>query len=153
MKKGLQIVFALLLCLSLAGCSTDYAKEEYYNNSVIAARGDHCSKMLWKTTQTTFSATCSAKKFNGNSKIYECAITQEGPMIINCSLSVKSGVAKLVYVDWYDSVTTLVECTPDNPSVDSVDVEVNVNPGKCRIKLVGYDCEELDAKIVMNELK
>ena len=45
-------------------------------------------------------------------------------MKINCSLSLKSGVAKLVYVDWYDAVTTLVECTPDNPSVDSVDVEV-----------------------------
>ncbi len=153
MKKSIFIILALAICLSLSGCNTDYAKEEYNNDSVIADRGDHCSKMVWKENQTTYTATCSANKFNGNSNIYECTITKDGPITITCSLSLKNGVAKLVYVDWYDTVTTLVECTPDNPSIDSADVEVYVNSGKCRIKLVGYDCEDIDAKIVMNEME
>ena len=152
MKKGFRIVLTILLCLILAGCSAEYAKEEYNMDSKIAARGDHCSKMACQETVTPHGATCKAKKFGGNTTIYECAVTQEGLINVNCSLSLGSGVAKLVYVDWYDSVTTLVECTPENPTIDSVDVEVHMNPGKCRIKLVGYDCEDMDAEVTLSTL-
>lgn len=150
MKKRCSVVFVALvalMCVVLAGCSTEYAKEEYNLDSKIASRGDHCSIMAKSETCTTHGATFKAKEFAGNTTIYECSILDDGLMNIECSLSLSSGVAKLVYVDGYDAVTTLVECTPENPSIDSVVVATDVNVGKCRIKLVGYDCKDVEAEI------
>ena len=152
MNKRFRVIILALFCLVLAGCDTEYAKEEYYNDSKIAARGDHCTKIMSSGTEVTHGATCKIKEFDGNTTLYKCAVTKEGLINVNCSLSLDAGVAKLVYVDGYDSVTTLVECTPENPSVDSEDVQVYVNPGKCRIKLVGYDCEEVEAAFTLSTL-
>ncbi|MBP9995755.1 MAG: hypothetical protein KBT19_00600 [Lachnospiraceae bacterium] len=141
-----RILLVTLLCLVLAGCDTSYAIDEYNMDSKIASRSDHCSIMASKKSVFSFSSSFKAKQFAGNTTIYHCAVTKEGLTNITCSLSLEKGVAKLVYVDNYDTVTTLVECTPDTPAV-SVVVPVNVELGKCRIKLVGYDCENVAAEV------
>lgn len=150
MKKICRVILVTILCLVLAGCDTSYAKEEYNMDSKIASRGDHCFAMAKKGTTFPYSATYKAKEFGGNTTMYKCAVTKAGDIDITCSLSLTSGVAKLVYVDNYDSVTTIVECTPDNP-VESVVVPVDVELGKCRIKLVGYDCENIAAEVEIDQ--
>ncbi len=147
MKKLFRIICIASLCLALVGCDTEYAKEEYYMDAKIASRADHYNAMAKHQSKYTHSATYKAKKFDGNVEIYESAILKEGIMNITCSLSLDSGAAKLVYVDNYDSVTTLVEITPETPIIESVQVPVNVELGRCRIKLVGYDCVNVAAEI------
>ena len=69
---------------------------------------------------------------------------------LEVSLVLSEGQAKLVHIDAEDNLTTLVECTPETCSGEAVTVPVTMTKGKNRIKIVGYDCKDLELKMVFD---
>ena len=54
---------------------------------------------------------------------------------------------KIRNIDAEDNVTTLIECTPENPTDGYVTKTVSMSPGENRIKIVGFDCRNIDLKM------
>ena len=66
---------------------------------------------------------------------------------IELSFALTEGQAKIVHIDAEDNVTTLIECTPETPTDGYVTKTVSMTPGENRIKIVGYDCKNIDLKM------
>ena len=66
---------------------------------------------------------------------------------IDISFSLSNGRGKIVHIDKDDNVTTVIECTPDTSTDGFVTKTLSLTSGQNRLKLVGYDCENIDLKI------
>ena len=66
---------------------------------------------------------------------------------IKLSFTLAAGKAKLVHVDEDGNVTTIVECTSDSEVEDLTSYTVDMKEGCNRLKVVGYDCEELKLSV------
>lgn len=48
---------------------------------------------------------------------------------------------------WGGNVTTIAECTPDSEVEDLISCTVDMKEGYNRLKVVGYDCEDLKLSV------
>lgn len=145
MRKCASIL-AALLCISLTGCSNEFAEEEYDSSEKIVQQGDQYAKSLSASTWANNELSFSAGKFDGRETLWSETVIQEGEVEISVSLSLEAGMAKLVYIDPDDNITELIESTYDR----DITRTITMPEGKNRIKLVGYGCEnvELDVTLV-----
>ena len=60
-------------------------------------------------------------------------------------------MAKIVYIDSKDNVTTVIECQPETSTDGFVTKTLSLKRGKNRLKIVGYDCEDIDLKMIYTE--
>lgn len=151
MKKKIAVILAALVCLLMAGCSNAYAQAEYDSPEKIASSGDHYSKI--RSVQTTIDGgfRLTVGSFDGRETLWtetrKDSQTAEGTLL----LTLTHGQAKLVHVDEAGTVTTLLECTPQTASDEPVTVTVPMQPGRNKLKLVGYDCKNLKCEFVFGE--
>lgn len=59
--------------------------------------------------------------------------------------------AKKVYIDSEDNVTTVIECLPETSTDGFVTKTLPLKRGKNRLKIVGYDCEDIDLKMLFTD--
>lgn len=148
--KILKYVLLVILCLCLIGCYNEYAETEYDDTEKIAATGDRYSKEMSIFNHVNGEHILTVSKFNGRETLWTKSYKEACEVMLEVSLVLSEGQAKLVHIDADDNVTTLVECTPDTCTEETVTIPVAMQKGKNRIKIVGYDCEELELKMVFD---
>ncbi len=146
-QKFMQIVACIALCAVLVGCNTDFAKTDYNDDAKIARDADQCVQLV--STQLTvnenFKYTCG--QFDGRLEVWKKNIKDNNEISLDIELSVKEGNAKVVLVNPDGKVQVLAECADGETSVSVTDLQLSLKSGKNRIKVVGYECKDLEVKM------
>ncbi len=150
MMKKLKYAVLLFLCLGFLGCNNEFAKEDYDNTEKIAASGDRYSKEVSVFNHVNGEYTLTVSKFNGRETLWTKSYKEACEVSLEVSMVLSEGQAKLVHIDAEDNVTTLVEYTSESCSEEAVTVPVTMTKGKNRIKIVGYDCKDLELRMVFD---
>ncbi|MBQ8800585.1 MAG: hypothetical protein IJZ55_13605 [Lachnospiraceae bacterium] len=148
MMKKVKYFLLVVLCLCLMGCNNEFAKTEYNDSEKIAASGDRYAKEMSVFNHVNGEYSLTVSKFNGRQTLWTKSFKEEQEVSIDLSFVLSKGQAKVVHIDGDDTVTTVMECTPDTCTEETVTVSVTMKKGKNRIKIVGYDCEDLELKML-----
>jgi hypothetical protein len=148
-KKIVCLLSVLLVFMMMTGCSNEFAKSEYNDNDAITKSRDHFAKTNSVYNQIDGGCTLTVENFNGRETMLSPKFNQDGIALVEISLKMAKGHCKIVHIDGDGKVTKLMESTPDKAFCDTQTEEVSVTKGRNRIKIVGYDCEDVDLRIVI----
>ncbi|MBD5081902.1 MAG: hypothetical protein HDT44_09100 [Ruminococcaceae bacterium] len=153
MKKKLVLLVGILFsifCLFATACSNEFAAQEYNNDQKIS-QGDRFAASVSVYNQINGGYSFTASKYDGRDTLWTKTLQSDTNRDLQISLSLSSGQAKIVHIDSEGNVTTLVECTPDTSIDGSVTVNLSLKSGQNKLKIVGYDCEDVDLKLLFEE--
>ena len=150
--KKLKITLISLLFLLMMACSNEFARQEYNSNEKIALINDHYAKEISVFNSTNEEISLTISKFNGRQTLWTKKLEKNEDMKIKLSFCLSKGQAKIVHIDNDNNVTTLIECVPDTSTDGFVTKTISLKNGQNRLKLVGYDCENIDIKIQFSKL-
>lgn len=151
--KKIKIVLLSLLCLLLTSCGNEFAKREYDSDEKISQMADHYAKEISVRKSIDGGFSFTASKFDGRETLWEERIEENQDMEIDVSFCISKGRAKIVSIDDEGHVATVIECTPETSTDEFVTKTVSLKGGKNRLKIVGYDCEDVDLKMLFTEGK
>jgi hypothetical protein len=66
-------------------------------------------------------------------------------------LNITSGNAKVVFIDSNNDITVLIERLQNDSNEQTATKTVSLTNGLNRLKIVGYDCENIDLKLFFDE--
>ena len=142
------VLFLILLCLFITGCSNEFAKEEYDSVDKIIGSGDRYAKESSVFNQIDGGYSFVVSKFDGRQTLWTDTLEESQIVEIELSFALTKGQAKIVHIDAEDNVTTLIECTPETATDGYITKTVSMAPGENRIKIIGFDCKNIDLKIL-----
>lgn len=145
--KMVRMLSMILLCLLMTACSNAFAKREYHSDEKISQTSDRYAKEVSVGNSTNRQYSLTVGKFNGRETLWEEKLEENQDVEIDISFSLSNGRGKIVHIDKDDNVTTVIECTPDTSTDGFVTKTLSLTSGQNRLKLVGYDCENIDLKI------
>ena len=153
MKKKIVCLLSALfcvLCLFITACSNAFAIKEYDDSGKISQNDRYAKEMsVFNTVEDGYSFTAS--KFNGRETLWTQSLKADQSLEIQFDFNLSNGHAKVVHIDGEGTVITLIECTPDTSTDGFVTKTVSLSSGQNRFKIVGYDCEEIDLKMMFEE--
>lgn len=149
--RKLCIIVLSLLCLFMTACSNKFARNEYDSDEKISETADRYAKEVSVGNSTNQKYSLTVRKFNGRETIWKKTLNENQDVEIDVSFRLSNGRAKIVHIDKDDNITTVIECTPDTSTDGFVTETISLKSGKNRLKLVGYDCENIDLKIEVPE--
>ena len=150
--KKLKITLISLLFLLMMACSNEFARQEYNSNEKIALINDHYAKEISVFNSTNEEISLTISKFNGRQTVWTKKLEKNEDMEIKLYFCLSKGQAKIVHIDNDNNVTTVIECVPDTSTDGFVTKTISLKNGQNRLKLVGYDCENIDIKIQFSKL-
>ena len=154
MKKNIIIVLiCLIVCVTigLTGCGNEFAKQEYNDAEKIAQIEDCYAKDNSFSNHIDGGYTLTVSKFNGRQTLWNKTLEKSTEIEIQLDLSISSGSAKIVYIDCNNNVTVLIECSQNDFNEQTATKTVSLTSGLNRLKIVGYDCKDIDLKILFDE--
>ena len=131
----------------ITGCSNEFAKNEYDSVEKIIESGDRYAKESSVFNQIDGGYSLVVSKFDGRQTLWTDTLEESQSVEIELSFALTEGQAKIVHIDAEDNVTTLIECTPETSTDGYVTKTVSMSPGENRIKIVGFDCKNIDLKM------
>lgn len=151
MKRAFtSILFSLILCvtISFTGCGNKFAKQEYNDDEKIVQIADRYAKSnsVFNPIEGGYSLTVS--RFDGRETLWEKALEDNAEIEIQIDLNIKSGNAKVVFIDSNNDITVLIERLQNNSNELTTTKLVSLTNGLNRLKIVGYDCKAIDLKIL-----
>lgn len=149
--KKVSFILVVLLCVFLTGCNNEFAKEDYNSDAAIANTSDHYAKESSVFNQYGEKYVLMVSKFDGRETLWSDTFRTDRDMDIEFSLRLSNGQAKVVHVDEDGNVTTILECMPETSTDGSVTETVSMKQGENRLKIVGYDCEDMELTMVLSE--
>ncbi len=152
MLKKLKIILISLLFLLVMACSNEFARQEYNSNEKISLMNDHYAKEFSVFNSTNEEISLTISKFNGRETLWTKKLEKNRDIEINLSFRLSKGQAKIVHIDNDNNVTTIIECVPDTSTDGFVTKTISLKNGQNRLKIVGYDCENIDVKIEFSKL-
>ena len=152
MKKRC-ILLTMLLCLLMmlmTGCSNGFAENEYDSVEKIAKIEDRYAKedSVFNPIDGGYSLVVS--KFDGRQTLWTDTLEENQSIEIEFSFVITKGQAKIVHIDKDGNVTTVIECTPETSTDGYVTKTISMPSGKNRLKIVGFDCENIDLKMLFS---
>ena len=152
MKKR-KILLLGLLCLLITACSNAYARRDYDSDEKISQAGNRYSKVrsVFNSIDGGYSFTVS--KFDGRETLWEKTLKEDRDIEIDISFRLSEGKAKIVHIDSEDNVTTVIECLPETSTDGFVTETVSLKSGKNRLRIVGYDCKDIELEMLSAELQ
>lgn len=151
--KKVRILLIGLLCLSITGCSNEFAQKEYDSSEKIAQTEDRYVKQVSVFNQKDGEYIFTVSKFDGRETLWSDKVYENQDIEIGFSFKLSKGQAKVVHIDDEGNVTTVIECSPDTSTDGYVTEKVALKCGQNRLKIVGYDCEDVELKMLFTELK
>ncbi|TGY97794.1 hypothetical protein E5329_02760 [Petralouisia muris] len=145
--KKLNLIWMILLCFLLTACGSEFAKREYNSDEKISQKADRYAKEISVGNFTDQEYSLTISKFNGRETIWNETFAENQNMEIDLSFCLSKGQAKIVHIDNDNHVTTLLECSPETSTDGFITKTVSLQKGQNRLKIVGYDCEDIDLKI------
>lgn len=154
MKKAFIYFFiSLILCVTigLTGCGNEFAKQEYNDAEKIVQIEDRYAKdnSVFNPTDGGYSLTVS--KFDGRQTLWKKTLEENADIEIQIDLKISSGNAKVVYIDSNNNITVLIECSQSSSNEQTATKTVSLTNGLNRLKVVGYDCKDIDLKLYFDE--
>lgn len=149
--KKLKITLLCLLCLFLTACSNEFAKKEYDSDEKISQKQDHYAKQFSVFNSKNGEYSLTVSKFNGRETLWTKKLKENQNIDIDISFSITKGMAKIVHIDNDGNVTTIIECSPDTQTDGLETKTVSLTSGQNRLKIVGYDCEDIELKMIIAE--
>lgn len=131
----------------LTGCSSAFAKKEYYDTNKIAAAEDRYSKENSVFNPIDNGYLLEVKKFDGRQTLWTKTLEDDEKINIKIKLSLSEGTVKIVHIDGDGHVTTIIECTPDECVEEYVMKTVSLKKVINRIKIIGYGCKNIDLEL------
>ena len=154
MKKNIIIVLiCLIVCVTigLTGCGNEFAKQEYNDAEKIAQIEDRYAKDNSFSNHIDGGYTLTVSKFNGRQTLWNKTLEKSSEIEMQLDLGISSGSAKVVYIDCNNNVTVLIECSQNGSNEQTATKTVSLTSGSNRLKIVGYDCKDIDLKILFDE--
>ncbi len=157
--KKIGLLLCLVLCLGFAGCgnvssglfSNAFAKSEYNSDEKIAEEADRYAKHNSVFNPIEGGYSLEVQEFDGRQTLWSDNQDEESVCEMDFSFSLSAGQAKVVHIDKDGNVTTVIECTPETITDGFVTKAVALKTGKNRLKIVGYDCKNLDLKVIFKD--
>ena len=154
MKKVFTIfTICLIMCVTigLAGCGNEFAKREYNDAEKIVRIEDRYTKenSVFNSIDGGYSLTVS--KFDGRQTLWKKILERNADSEIQIDLKISRGNAKVVYIDADNNITVLLECSQNDPNEQKATKTVSLTNGLNRLKIVGYDCKDIDLIILFDE--
>lgn len=149
MKKSC-ILLIIVLCLFMTGCSNEFAENEYDSVGKIIESEDRYAKDSSVFNPIDGGYSLAVSKFDGRQTLWTDTLENGQSVEIDFSLVLTEGKAKIVHIDADGNVTTLIECTPETSTVGYVTKTVSMKSGENRLKIVGFDCENIDLKMLFS---
>ena len=149
--KKILCVLMVLSCLFVEGCENEFAYREYNSSEKIAQEADRYAKVgsIFNPIEGGYSLTVS--KFDGRETVWSGKVKESREIEIDFYFTLSAGQAKVVHVDAEGNVITIMECVPETVTDDVVTKKVILTSGENRLKIVGYDCEDVELKILFEE--
>lgn len=149
MKKS-YILMIIVLCLFMTGCNNKFAENEYDSVEKIIESEDRYAKegSVFNSIGGGYSFVVS--KFDGRQTLWTDTLEESQSVEIEFSFVLTEGWAKIVHIDAEGNVTTLIECTPETSTDGYVTETVSMTSGQNRLKIVGFDCENIDLKMLFS---
>ncbi len=146
--KKCGILLTMLLCLLMTGCSNGFAENEYNSVEKIAKIEDRYAKenSVFNSIDGGYSLVVS--KFDGRQTLWTDTLEENQSVEIEVSFILTKGQAKVVHIDKDGNVTTVIECTPETSTDGYVTKTISMSSGQNRLKIVGFDCENIDLKML-----
>ena len=148
-----SILFSLILCVtvSFTGCGNEFAKQEYNDDEKIVQIADRYAKnnSVFNPIEGGYSLTAS--QFDGRETLWEKELEDNAEIEIQIDLNITSGNAKVVFIDSNNDVTVLIERLQNDSNEQTATKTVSLTNGLNRLKIVGYDCENIDLKLFFDE--
>lgn len=135
-KKLILIFVTVLLVLSVTGC-VNGANLIYDNETKLAADYNTFSITDRRQNHDGQFLTCTIGRFEGMFNLWTYKAAEETDLDIEYFLNVSGGEAKLVLIGPDDTITTLVEVTPETGMENAQTATLHLQAGKNRIKVVG----------------
>lgn len=151
--RKFRIVLLCLLCLMMTACSNEFAKREYDSDEKIAQNADHYAKEVSVSNSTNGEYSLTVSKFDGRETLWKEAVKENKDVQIDFDFSLSKGRAKIAYIDSEGNVTTVIECMPDTSTDGFVTKTLSLKSGENRLKIVGYDCEDIALKMVFADIQ
>ncbi len=151
MKKIIALLF-VCICLLFTGCNNDYAREEYDSAEKIALEADHYAKVKSIFTSIQGGYSLHVSKFDGRETLWSNVLNENKEIEIDFLFTLSSGEAKVVHIDDEGNVTTIIECSPETSTDEYVTKTVSLKSGRNRLKIVGYDCIDMELEMLSPDL-
>ncbi len=146
--KKICILFTIVLCLFITGCSNKFAENEYDSVEKIIESEDRYAKESSVFNPIDGGYSLVVSKFDGRQTLWTDTLEESQSVEIELSFALTEGQAKIVHIDAEGNVTTLIECTPETSTDGYVTKTVSMTTGENRIKIVGFDCKNIDLKVL-----
>ena len=149
MKKSCMLLI-IVLCMFMTGCNNKFAENEYDSVEKIIESEDRYAKenSVFNSISGGYSLTVS--KFDGRQTLWSDTLENSQSVETKFSFMLTEGQAKIVHIDAEGNVTTLIECTPETSTDGYVTKTVSMTSGENRLKIVGYDCENIDLEMLFS---
>ena len=154
MKRAFtSIVFSLILCVTIGftGCGNEFAKQEYNDDEKIVQIADRYAKNNSVFNPIEGGYSLNASRFDGRETLWKKTLEDSAEIEIQIDLNIKSGNAKVVFIDSNNDITVLIERLQNNSNELTTTKIVSLTNGLNRLKIVGYDCENIDLKLFFDE--
>ena len=142
------ILLQNLRCLFITGCSNKFAENEYDSVEKIIESEDRYAKESSVFNPIDGGYSLVVSKFDGRQTLWTDTLEESQSVEIELSFALTEGQAKIVHIDAEGNVTTLIECTPETSTDGYVTKTVSMTAGENRIKIVGFDCKNIDLKVL-----
>ena len=146
MKKS-GILLIIVFCFFMTGCSNKFAENEYDSVEKIIESEDRYAKesSVFNSIDGGYSLVVS--KFDGRQTLWTDTLEESQSVEIEFSFALTEGRAKIVHIDADGNVTTLIECTPETSTDGYLTKTVSMSTGENKLKIVGFDCENIDLEM------
>lgn len=148
--KKIIVTLILLLGVLLTGCSNGFAKSEYDNNELIAEDTDRYAKSVSVLNVVGNSIKFTVGNFDGRQRLWSENYDSDSNVLISLKFTLGSGTAKIVHIDSDNNVKVIAECDGGETNDDIATYNVAMSKGENRIKIVGYECKELNIDMQIN---
>lgn len=142
--RKVRLLTIFMICAMLTGCNNDFAERQYDSNAKIAESEDHYAKSGSVLNRYDDRVDMTVEKFDGRQTVWSKEYSENQDVEIELTLTLVSGKVKLVHIDDDGNVSTIVECTSDSGIEQTTTYTVSMKDGRNRLKIVGYDCQDID---------
>lgn len=144
----IRTLLPILLCLFMTGCNNKFAKQEYDSTDKIVQITDRYAKSNSVFNPIDGGYKLTVSQFDGRQTLWTDTLEEEQDIEMEFAFSLSAGKAKVVHIDAEGNVTTVIECVPETSTDGFVTRSVSLKCGENRLKIVGYDCKDMELKML-----